>query len=147
MNQLKLLLIEDNPDDYETLKRAFKTTSIDLTISWFTSGEKAIRQLKNLITNNDFLNIPNIIILDLNIPGMDGRETLIELKPLCSTHLIPIIILTTSDDHNDIIQCYESGANSFIQKPITFEELKKICKSLIEYWFNTVILPQRKKYY
>jgi CheY-like chemotaxis protein len=76
------------------------------------------------------------------MPGTDGRKTLGIIKSLPKLKSIPVIIFTTSSDKRDVKQCYDSGANTYIQKPVNFEQMKKICSLLKDYWFNTAILPE-----
>ncbi len=85
--------------------------------------------------------LPGVILLDLNLPGTDGREVLAELKSCNELKKIPVIVLTTSSDERDIEQCYEHGANSYIHKPVDIEGFFKAIERLTNYWFEIVILP------
>ena len=79
-------------------------------------------------------------MLDLNMPGFDGRRLLETIKSTPQLKSIPVVVFSTSSDQKDITQCYASGANTYIQKPVKFDELKRICLSLKEYWYNTAII-------
>jgi len=89
--------------------------------------------------------LPDLILLDLNMPRKDGREALSEIKshPDTAIHSIPIVIMTTSDSKADIQQAYDLGVNSYITKPVTFDGLVEVMKTLKLYWFQTVCLPER----
>lgn len=86
---------------------------------------------------------PGLILLDLNMPKKDGREALREIKTTPDLRKIPVVVLTTSQADSDIAQIYELGANSFITKPVTFEALVKVMKTLGDYWCDTVELPRK----
>lgn len=131
----EIMLIEDNPDDGEVITRGFKQCAPDQHITWFKSSQEA---LDYLLSNEDAR--PQVILLDLNLPGMDGRALLDLIKKHESLKKIPVLILTTSADQNDIRRCYESGANSYIQKPVNFYTMKEFCKGIYEYWFKVCIL-------
>src|ERR1700744_3763739 len=120
-----ILLVEDNQDDYEATSRAFKKANLRNPIVWCKSGQDALTFLKQegarKHADNDLR--PGLILLDLNMPGMDGRKTLGVIKQDESLKQIPVIILTTSADERDIQSCYQTGANTYVQKPVSFEAL------------------------
>lgn len=140
MNKNKLLIIEDNQDDFEAVSRALKSVGLDTNIDWYRSGREAISYLNNLKSEKNNPNLPNIILLDLNMPGIDGRKMLEILKNNQEVKSIPIIIFSTSSDERDIEHCYANGANSYIQKPLTYEKLQEVCASIKNYWFKTAII-------
>lgn len=84
---------------------------------------------------------PALILLDLNLPGVDGREVLAEIKADEDLKVIPVVILTTSSDERDVAGCYKAGANSYVQKSIEFDILLKAIKQIKDYWLDIVILP------
>ncbi len=88
--------------------------------------------------------LPDIILLDLNMPRKDGREALKEIKQDENLKHIPVVVLTTSKQEEDILKSYNLGANSFISKPVTFEKLIELVKKLSDYWFKIVRLPEQK---
>jgi DNA-binding response OmpR family regulator len=133
--EFKIVLIEDDPDDYEAFSRALKDYK-SLSIQWIDNGEDVLNQLNDLKS----LNLPDIILLDLNLPGIDGRDILKLLQNQNFKKFIPIVILTTSSEYKDIMQSYKYGAHSYIQKPINFLDFKAKLNVLIQYWYNTVIL-------
>jgi CheY-like chemotaxis protein len=112
--------VEDSDDDFYAVQRAFKKSNLRNPISRCTNGEQAIDYL---FRRGEFADpakapIPGIILLDLNLPGLDGRQVLRQVKADYKLHRIPIIVLTTSNAEQDIEQCYADGANSYVQKPV-----------------------------
>jgi two-component system response regulator len=139
-----ILIVEDSEDDFEATIRAFKKANLYNPVSWCKSGKEAL----------DFLNQegaykepgkaerPGLVLLDLNMPGIDGRKTLQIIKGNESLKRIPVIILTTSADEKDVEACYQMGANTYVQKPVSFEGLIEAIKRLKEYWFEIALLPK-----
>ncbi len=139
-----ILIIEDSEDDYEATIRAFKKTNLHNPVFWCKSGQEAVEFLKHSGTYSDRTDIvrPGLILLDLNMPGLDGRKTLQLIKENPSLKQIPVIILTTSNDERDIEACYQIGANTYVQKPVSFDGLIEAIKRLKEYWFEIALLPK-----
>jgi two-component system, response regulator len=131
-----ILIVEDSEDDFEAAKRAFIRASLRNTVQHAASGEAALAYLQGSLPK------PGLILLDLNMPGMDGRKTLEIIKSSASTRTIPVVILTTSDDERDVNACYALGANTYIQKPVDFDGLIAAIRRLKEYWFEIAILPK-----
>ena len=137
-----ILLVEDNHDDYDAIERAFKfCESDDINIEWIDSSKKAIIHFTELNIKKNVC-LPDIIMLDLNMPGMGGREILKNTRKMQKLKVIPVIIFSTSDDQKDVKYCYEVGASSYIQKPVSFNILQTVCKRIEEYWLKTAILPK-----
>lgn len=132
-----ILIVEDSADDFEATKRAFVKANLRNAIAHVLSGEEALAYLRS-----DTKTKPGLILLDLNMPGLDGRKTLEIIKQAPNLKKIPVVILTTSDDERDVKACYELGANTFIQKPVDFDGLISAIKRLKEYWFEIAILPK-----
>ena len=132
-----ILIVDDSPDDFEATKRAFSKASLRNEIQHCESGESALAYLRSPTTER-----PGIILLDLNMPGLDGRKTLEIIKKTESLKKIPIVILTTSSDERDVKACYELGANTYIQKPVDFDGLIAAIRRLKEYWFEIALLPK-----
>lgn len=145
ISKKRILLVEDNQDDYEVFYRSINSGDRSFSVEWFQYGQDALCYVNKIIEEEKYKDLPNLIILDLNLPGIDGREILKILKPICLSHSIPIIILTTSNDYKDVLKCYQYGASSYIQKPIDLNRFKNICKVLTDYWFDTVIIPQNSE--
>ena len=139
-----ILLVEDNEDDYEATSRAFKKANLSNPIVWCKSGRDALDFLKREGAYKDASqgSRPGLVLLDLNMPGMDGRKTLEVIKKDETLKRIPVIILTTSADERDVLACYQMGANTYVQKPVSFEALIEAIKRLKEYWFEIALLPK-----
>jgi CheY-like chemotaxis protein len=138
------LIVEDNQDDYEATVRSLKKKRFGHTIQWSRNGLDAVDYLNNggQYAVGASGQRPDLILLDLNLPGISGREVLEYIKNDMGFTTIPVVILTTSTDGKDINHCYKFGANSYIQKPVNFEGLTEAVGSLISYWFSTVVLPE-----
>ncbi|MCE2951054.1 MAG: response regulator [Alphaproteobacteria bacterium] len=139
-----VFLVEDNHDDWEAMVRGFKAADFDAPIVWFKNTKEALYCLKNFSGEYEKTSkeLPSLIILDLNLPGLDGREMLSIIKSTPHLKMIPVIIFTTSLDQKDVLKCYDTGANAYMQKPVNFEKMQEICESIKTYWMNTVILPK-----
>lgn len=138
-----ILLVEDNIDDYNAAMRSFKAAHLDNPVHWSSTGRDALEYLKSegSYAQSPSRELPGLILLDLNMPGLDGRAVLESAKQNPSLKKIPIIILTTSSDERDVRQCYELGASTYIQKPVSFDGLINAIKRLKDYWFGIAILP------
>ncbi len=138
-----IILVEDSPEDYAATLRAFKKVGMKNEVIRFETGDEC---LDYLFGKGDYegkqIVIPGLMMLDLNLPGTDGREVLRIIKSSPKLNKIPIVVLTTSSDEKDIESCYESGANSYIQKPVNFEGFINAITKLKEYWFEISILPK-----
>jgi two-component system response regulator len=132
-----ILIVDDSLDDFEATKRAFVKANLANAIRHEHSGESALAYLRS-----DEAIMPGLILLDLNMPGLDGRKTLEIIKRSAALKKIPVVILTTSDDERDIQACYELGANTYVQKPVDFDGLISAVKRLKEYWFEIALLPK-----
>lgn len=132
-----ILIVEDSVDDFEATKRAFGKVNLRNPIEHAACGEDALRYLRAANSEK-----PGLVLLDLNMPGMDGRKTLEIIKQSQALKDIPVIILTTSNDERDVSACYALGANTYIQKPVDLDGLIAAIQRLKEYWFEIAILPQ-----
>jgi CheY-like chemotaxis protein len=137
----EVLLIEDNPGDVILTMEAFKECSQKHNICAVKDGIEAIKYLRRI---DEFANkkVPDIILLDLNIPKKDGREVLAEIKSDKKLRLIPVIILSTSLNDRDIFTSYELKANCYISKPVELDDFIKIITSIEKFWLKTVKLPR-----
>lgn len=136
-----ILIVEDSEDDFDATSRAFTKANLRNPIEHAISGEQAVAYLKDALKPR-----PGLILLDLNMPGLDGRRTLEIIKQHHHLKKIPVVILTTSDDERDVKACYELGANTYIQKPVDFDGLISAIKQLKEYWFEIALLPKECKH-
>jgi two-component system response regulator len=136
-----ILVVEDSDDDFEAVKRAFAAIGVHTFIERARSGEEALAYLRD-----EYRVKPGIILLDLNMPGMDGRKTLMAIKQDKALKSIPIVILSTSDDMHDVEASYDLGANTYIHKPAHFDGLVMAVKQVREYWFDSALLPKESKH-
>ena len=132
-----ILVVEDSMDDFEATKRALAKVNLANPILHAISGDAALDYLRGAANPK-----PGLILLDLNMPGLDGRKTLQAIKQTNALKRIPVVILTTSNDDRDVSGCYEMGANTYIQKPVDFDGLISAIKELKEYWFSIALLPK-----
>lgn len=139
-----ILLVEDSPEDYETTVRALKKAGLANPIFRCENGDEALDFLYRRGAYSDPASAPRpgIVLLDLNLPGTDGREVLAEIKGNADLRSIPVLVLTTSSDERDVERCYQSGANSYIKKPVDLIGFMQAVQSLKDYWFEVVILPR-----
>lgn len=138
-----ILVAEDDPDDRFLLAEAFTETLLADYLYFVEDGEQLMDYLhgQGKYTDPSRCPRPDLILLDLNMPRKDGREALKEIKSAPKLRQIPIVVFTTSKAEEDIYRTYELGGNSFISKPISYEELLHVVKQLGSYWFETVRLP------
>ena len=141
-----ILIVEDSDIDYETTIRAFKKSSMANPVHRCEDGEEALDYLyhRNQFSDKDKSPRPDLILLDLNLPGTDGREVLEEIKKDPKLKTIPVIVLTTSSDDKDIEKCYQAGANSYIQKPVDLQGFFEAIQRLKDFWFEVAILPKNE---
>jgi CheY-like chemotaxis protein len=138
-----LLAIEDSNEDFEAFERFLRRSSVNIPVFRCVSGEQALAFLYRTgnYADPDRSPRPSLILLDLNLPKTDGREVLRRIKQDENLKTIPIVVFTTSNNPKDIEVCYQYGANSYIVKPIDFSQLKQDIKTLVEYWFEVIVLP------
>ncbi|HET6249760.1 MAG TPA: response regulator [Tepidisphaeraceae bacterium] len=137
-----LLLVEDSPEDRETTTRALRKAGLTLTILSCVSGDDALDLLHQRGKYADTAPVrPAAILLDLNMPGTDGREVLAEIKANEKLRSIPVVVITTSRDERDIHTCYESGCNAYIRKPVDLSAFMRSMQRLTDFWFAEAILP------
>ena len=139
-----ILLVEDSAEDFETTKRAFRKSGLRNSIVRCTDGDDALDYLyqREAYAPPAKAERPSVILLDLNLPGTDGREVLAVVKHDADLKSIPVIVLTTSSDERDIATCYEMGANSYVQKPVDLPGFFEAIQRLKDYWLEVAILPR-----
>jgi two-component system, chemotaxis family, response regulator Rcp1 len=140
MKPVEILLIEDNPVDTMMTREALADAKVFNNLHTVEDGEQALDFLyrKGKYTEAPK---PDLILLDLNLPKKDGREILAEIKDDSALSHIPVIILTTSESDADILNTYQQHANCFITKPVDMEQFIEVVKSIEEFWFTVVKLP------
>lgn len=137
-----ILMADDDPDDRMLMKEALEENKLPHTIFFVEDGEELLDYLHTRGKFTMESNVkPNLILLDLNMPKLDGREALGKIKSHALLRRIPIIVLTTSRAEEDVIKAYDLGVNSFICKPARFSDLVNIAREIAQYWFGTVVLP------
>jgi CheY-like chemotaxis protein len=140
---IRILLAEDDPDDRLLTRRALTKSRLANTIHTVEDGEELMDFLRREGEYSDPADAPRpgLILLDLNMPRMDGREALRKIKSDPDLRRIPVIVLTTSEADQDILQSYDLGVNAFVTKPVTFDGLADAIQALGEFWFHIVKLP------
>jgi CheY-like chemotaxis protein len=138
---VEVLLIEDNPGDVRLTQEAFRAANKSIRLHVAADGVEAMNFLKR---TGEHANVPrpDLILLDLNLPKMDGREVLMHIKEDDSLKLIPTVILTTSDAESDIAKSYELQANCYLTKPVQLEAFETLVQSINQFWLTMVKLPR-----
>lgn len=138
-NLVEILMIEDSAEDAELALRALKENKIANAIHLIKDGAEALDFVfcSGKYAGRDFKNPPKIILLDLKLPKVDGIEVLRRIKSDERTKIIPVIVLTSSKEEQDIIMSYKLGVNSYIVKPVNFEKFVVVMKNLELYWLLT----------
>lgn len=138
-----ILMAEDDPDDRLLVREAFEESRLLNELRFVEDGEELLEYLRRQGSYADAESAPKpgLILLDLNMPRKDGREALREIKADPDLRRIPIVVMTTSKAEEDIFRSYDMGASSYISKPVTFERLVELMKSLGNYWIEFVELP------
>ncbi|MBW0432077.1 two-component system response regulator [Leptospira yasudae] len=142
-NSIHILVAEDDPDDRLLMRDGFRENNLINPLHFVKDGEELFEFLQNKGEYSDILKYPRpgIILLDLNMPKMDGREVLKTIKTIPEFKKIPVIVLTTSREEEDMLQTYDLGANSFIRKPVEFGAFMETIRTLGQYWLEIVELP------
>ena len=136
---MSILLVEDNPQDEKLILRSLKKMNLANKIDVARDGQQA---LDYLFQENEFASLkgeplPTVVLLDINLPRVNGLDVLAKLRDNPRTKLLPVVILTSSDDERDRLRSYENGANSFVNKPLEFSEFAETVARLVVYWLIT----------
>ena len=137
---VEILLVEDNPGDVRLAREAFEEGKVRHN---FHVAEDGLAAMAFLRREGGFADAPqpDIILLDLNLPGKDGRDVLAEIKSDPDLKTIPVVVLTSSSAEDDILRMYEHAANCYVTKPANFEDFAAIVRSIADFWFTVVKLP------
>jgi len=139
-NGIEVLMVEDSPDDVELTREALKEGKLDIGLHVAENGVEGLAFLRREGKHAQAPE-PDLILLDLNMPRMDGRELLAEIKADAELARIPVVVLTTSEAERDIATSYRLHANCYITKPVDFEKFIEIVQAIEEFWFRVVKLP------
>jgi len=137
---ITILVADDDADDRDMIKEAFDANNIEANLEFFENGQKLMDHLISKCSG-PIKELPGIILLDINMPKKSGMEVLAEVRAHPELSCIPVVMLTTSNQHEHILATYKLGANSYITKPATLKEFKNITKAIEVYWLRTVELP------
>jgi chemotaxis family two-component system response regulator Rcp1 len=137
---IDILLVEDNHSDVRLIQEAFKEVKLRNRLNVVWDGEEGLAFLKQEGAYQDAPR-PDLILLDLNLPKMDGRELLEQIKKCPELHRIPVVILTSSKAEEDIIRSYDLHANCYITKPVDLDQFIRIVQSIEQFWLTIVTLP------
>ena len=139
--EVEILYVEDNPGDVRLTREAIKESKMHNTLHVVGNGVEALEFLRR---KGSYASAPrpDLILLDLNLPIMDGREVLAEIKADPELKSIPVVVLTTSSAGDDIARAYGLHANCFITKPVDFEQFTRVVQSIENFWFSVVKLPE-----
>jgi len=138
---IEVLLVEDNPGDVRLTKEAFLEANKTINLHVASDGVEAMAFLRRTGAHGRAPR-PDLILLDLNLPRMDGREVLAHIKQDVSLKLIPTVILTTSNAEADIVKSYQLQANCYLTKPVQLEAFEALVKSINDFWLTKVKLPR-----
>lgn len=141
---INILLAEDDPDDRYLISEALDESQIDIQLYIVEDGEELLDYLhhRGKYENRVEWPLPGLILLDLNMPRLDGREALKEIKNSTELRRIPVVVLTTSQAEEDVIRTYDIGISGYIPKPVTFTGLLEVMKAIGLYWLNVAKLPE-----
>ena len=136
MGDKEILLVEDNPDDVELTRIAFAEAGSGHVIRVVTDGVQALDYLfaRGVHADRDPADLPALVLLDLNLPKLNGREVLQAMRANAATRALPVVVLTTSAEPLDVGSVYDLGANSYIQKPVEFERFLDVVRQIGLYW-------------
>ena len=134
MNHGKILLVEDNPDDVTLTMRALKSHNITNEVIVARDGVEAVDYLFGTKVRPATAELPAVVLLDLKLPKLNGMEVLQRIRAEERTRILPVVILTSSDEERDLIEGYSLGANSYVRKPVDFVEFTKAAQQLGLYW-------------
>ena len=145
MNGHDILLVEDNPDDVELTRLAFAEAGEPHRLHVVSDGAEAVDYLlaRGRHADRDGADLPALVLLDLNLPRLDGHEVLQAIRADAGTRCLPVVALTTSIEPSDVDRAYALGANSYIQKPVEFDRFVEVVRQFGRYWLGINLPPRR----
>ncbi|MEN3974133.1 response regulator [Emcibacter sp. SYSU 3D8] len=141
MKPIQVLLVEDNEADVELTRETFLSSRLNVELSVAQDGVEAIDMLTGRTSTRRHV-LPDLILLDLNLPKIDGRQVLSKIKHDRDLKQIPVVVLTSSDAESDVVTSYQLGANCFITKPDDFRKYQDVVQALEGFWFAVATLPK-----
>jgi CheY-like chemotaxis protein len=139
-----ILIAEDDADDRYLMKTALEETGITEEVKYVENGVEVINYLQSISQENGDENYPKFILLDLNMPKMDGREVLKMIKSNELYRKIPVIVFSTTKNQLEVKRCYDLGANTYVVKPVSYDTLVETIREICIYWFNTATLIEAR---
>jgi CheY-like chemotaxis protein len=138
-----ILLVEDNPADVQITQRALRESAVPVELLVVRDGQEAVDYLlrQGPHAHDPGWRSPDLILLDLNLPRLNGREVLERIRATPSLRAVPVVVLTTSRRSEDVQQMYAAGANTYIEKPADFTRFVEVLQTIQRYWLDTAILP------
>lgn len=136
VENFKILLVEDNPDDEQLTLRALRKLTPKVKVDVARDGQEALDYLRD-----EAIFVPNLVLLDLKLPKINGLEVLERLRQHDRTKYVLVVVLTSSDEPSDVKESYRQYANSYIRKPVAYEEFGEVVRQLGLYWLDTNIVP------
>jgi CheY-like chemotaxis protein len=143
LNVISVLLVEDDPGDVVLIREAFEHNKVHNALVVVSDGVEAIEYLRGA-GEHAGAQRPDLILLDLNLPRMDGREVLAEIKDDADLRTIPVVVLTTSEAEEDILRSYDLHANAYVTKPVDFDCFIEIVRQIDDFFVSVVKLPNRR---
>lgn len=138
--QVEILLVEDNPGDVRLIEEAFKELSITVALEAVPDGDEGLELLRERVEDAS-ASVPDVVLLDLNLPRMDGFEFLEELRSDPDIARLPVLVLTSSEASDDVLESYELSANAYLTKPTDPAEYASMVQAVAEFWFKRAALP------
>lgn len=137
-----IMLVEDNISDQVMVERALEDGKIACDLIILSNGEKALKSLKAMLVSDT---LPDLILMDINMPVMDGKQTLQEIRANDELKHLPVVMLTTSNRDKDILESYRLGVNAYLTKPVLNSEFIKAIQQLENFWFELCVLPGKRE--
>ena len=138
MTRKYILLVEDNPDDEALALRALVRSAVPVDVIVARDGAEALERVRA-----NLLRLPEVVLLDLKLPKLSGIDVLRRLRADPRTVLLPVVVLTSSNEDEDVLECYRAGANSYVRKPVDFDAFAAAVAELGRFWVNLAESPQR----
>jgi len=137
-----IMLVEDNHSDQVMVERALEDGKIACDLTILPNGQKALESLRDMLLSDS---LPDLVLMDINMPVMDGKQTLQEIRSDLELKHLPVVMLTTSNREKDVIESYRLGVNAYLTKPVLDSEFIKTIQQLENFWFELVVLPNKIK--